>query len=208
MKNRIGLGKGNCKREPLTLAKLAEERKHTYWKFSQSEKGRSVEDHYIEYIEGKVTTAQDNGKLLSFVNELNIVKCYMYGDLLTKFVFDTANEKFKDIGECQVKYLGGLGEYESEKLLTEKTYSLGEVETIKIIISFCNSQRDFIYLFHNRAAGNFEDCLRKNGFKENTELMKYLKEIYDKNYLLNFAECKECLLEVFKDKKGVHNGEI
>lgn len=132
----------------------------------------------------------------------------MYGDFLTKFVFDTANEKFKEIGDCQVKYLNGLGEYESEKLLTEKRYSVGEIETIKMIIDFCNSKRDLTSLFYNRCAGNFEDCLRRNGFKENAELMKYLREIYNKNYLLNFAECEECLLEVFKDKKGVYNGEI
>lgn len=197
MKNKIELGIGDCKREPLTLTKLAEEGKHTYWKFSQSEKGRSIEDHYTEYIEGEVITAQGNDKLLFFVNELNIAKCYMYGDLLTKFVFDTANEKFKEIGDCQVKHLGGLGEYESEKLLTEKNYSLGEMETIKITIGFCNSKRDLICLFYNRYAGNFEACLRKNGFEENAELMKYLKEIYNKNQLLSFAECKECLLGVF-----------
>lgn len=73
MKNKIGLKRRNCKGKPLTLAKLAEEGQHTYWKFSQSEKGRSVEDCYIEYIAGEVTTAQDSDKLLSFVNELNIV---------------------------------------------------------------------------------------------------------------------------------------
>lgn len=198
MKNRIGLGRWNCKGEPLILAKLAEDGKHTYWKFSQSEKGRSVEDYYIEYIEGEVTTAQDSDKLLSFVNELNIAKCYMYGNLLTKFVFDNAHEKFKEIEDCHVNYIGGLGEYESKKLLTEKNYSLGDIETIKKIIGFCNSRSDFICLFHNRYAGNFEACLRKNGFKENAELMRYLNEIYDKNRLLIFAECKECLLEVFK----------
>lgn len=206
--NRIGLGKGNCKREPLTLAKLAEEGKHTYWKFSQSENGKSVEDHYIEYIEGEVTIAQKSDKLLSFVNELNIAKCYMYGDLLTKFVFDNTNEKFREIEDCHVNYIGGLGEYESEKLLTEKRYSVGEIETIKMIIGFCNSKRDLTCLFYNRCAGNLEDCLSRNGFKENAELMKYLEEIYYKNRLLNFAECKECLLEVFRDKKGVYHEKV
>lgn len=208
MKKRIGLGIWSCKRESLTLGKLAEERQHTYWKFSQSKKGRSVEKHYIEYVEGEITIAKDRDKMLSFVNESNIVKCYMYGDVLTKFVFDKANEKFKEIEDCKVRYLGGLGEYESEKLLTEKNYSVGDIETIKMIIGFCNSKRDFICLFYNRCAGNFEDCLSKNGFEENAELMKYLKEIYKKNQLLDFAECKECLLEVFRDKKGVYNEKI
>ncbi len=92
MRNKSGLGRWNDKREILTLGKLAEEGQHTYWKFSQSEKGISIEEHYIEYAEGKVTMAKDGEKLLSFINELNIVKCYMYGDVLTKFVFDSANE--------------------------------------------------------------------------------------------------------------------
>lgn len=198
-KNSNGLRKLSCKREILTLSKLAEEGKHTYWKFSQSEKARSVEMHFIEYEEEKITIAKDRDKLLSFVNELNIVNCYMYGDLLTKFVFDNTNEKFKEIGECQVRYVGGLGEYESKKLLTEKNYSLGEIGTIKKIIEFCNSKRDFISLFYNKYVGNFEVCLRNNNFEETADLMKYLKEIYNKNELLSFAECKECLLEVIND---------
>lgn len=192
-KNSNDLRKLSCKRDILTLNKLAEEGKNTYWKFSQSEKGRSVEAHYIEYEEGKIIIAKD--KLLSFVNELNIVRCYMYGDLLTKFVFDNTNEKFKEIGKCQVRHLGGLGEYESKKLLTEKNYSLGEIETIKKIVGFCNSKRDFICLFHNRYVGNFETCLRNNNFEETADLMKYLNEIYNKNKLPNFLECKDYLLE-------------
>lgn len=198
-KNSNGLGKWSCKRKNLTLSKLAEEGKHTYWKFSQSEKDRSVEAHYIEYEEGKIIIVKDRDKLLSFVSELNIVRCYMYGDLLTKFVFDNTNEKFKEIGDCQVRYLEGLGEYESKKLLTEKTYSLGDVETIKKIVEFCNSKRDFIFLFHNRYVGNFETCLRNNNFEETADLMKYLNEIYNKNKILNFSECKDYLLERIND---------
>ncbi len=93
MKDRSRIGRWNCKREILTLGKLAEEEKHTYWKFSQSEKGRSIEAPYIEYIEGEIAIARDKDKLLSFVNEQNIVECYMYGDILT----DNTNKKFKEI---------------------------------------------------------------------------------------------------------------
>lgn len=77
-----------------------------------------------EQSEGEKTITKGKDKLLSFVNELNIVKCYMYGDLLTKFSFDNANNKFKEIRNIQVKYIGGLGEYESKKLLTEKNIHL------------------------------------------------------------------------------------
>lgn len=194
-KDSNGLRKRSCK----TLSKLAEEGKHTYWKFSQSEKGRSVEAHYIEYEEGKITIAKDRNKLLSFVNELNIVRCYMYGDLLTKFVFDNTNEKFKEIGKCQVRSLGGLGEYESKKLLTEKTYSLGEIGTIKKLIQFCNTKGDLNYIFYGVFGWNLEAYLRKHEFEETVELMKYLKEIYIKNDALIFSECKGYLLDTIND---------
>lgn len=186
----------NYKKETLSLGRLAKEGKHTYWKFSQSEKGRSIETPYIEYVEGEITVAKNRDKLLSFVNELNIVKCYMYGDCLTKFVFDNANIKFKEISNSQVKYIGGLGEYESNKLLTEKKYSLGEIGTIKKVIEFCNSKTDLNYIFHGVYKGNLELYLRKNGFGETAELMKYLKENYDKQQLISFSECKNHLLEL------------
>ncbi len=186
----------NYKEEILTLGKLAEEGKHTYWKFSQSEKGRSIEAPFIEYMEGEITVAKDRDKLLSFVNELNIVKCYMYGDCLTKFVFDNANAKFKEINNSRVKYLGGLGEYESKKLLTEKKYSLGEIGTIKKVIEFCNTKTDLNYIFHGVYKGNLEFYLRKYEFGEMAELMKYLKENYDKQQLISFSECKDHLLEL------------
>ncbi len=125
----------------LTLGELADAGEHTYWKFSQSQKGRSIESVYAKYVPGKITIAEDNDKLLSFVNESNIVKCYMYGDLLTKFVFDTSNQEFDMIKNSKVRYLGGaLDEYESERLLVEKCYSLEKVETIRKIFKLCNSQ--------------------------------------------------------------------
>ena len=189
----------NYKKGILTLGKLAGEGKHTYWKFSQSEKGRSIEAPYIEYIEGEVTVAKNKDKLLSFVNELNIVKCYMYGDFLTKFVFDNENIKFKEINSSQVKYLGVLGEYECDKLLTEKKYSLGEIETIKKIIEFCNSKGDLNYIFYGIFKRNLEFYLRKNEFWETAELMKYLKENYDNQKLISFSECKNHLLELIND---------
>ena len=186
----------NYKEEILTLGKLTKKGEHTYWKFSQSEKGRSIEAPYIEYIEGEITVAKNRDKLLSFVNELNIVRCYMYGDLLTKFVFDNANLKFKEINKSQVKYIGGLGEYECNKLLTEKKYSLGEIETIKKVIEFCNSKGDLNYVFNGIFKCNLEFYLRKNKFWETAELMKYLKENYDKQKLISFSECKNRLLEL------------
>ncbi len=53
-----------------------------------------------------------------------------------------------------------------------------------------------IYLFYGVYGGNLEAYLRKNGFVETAELMKYLNGIYQKNKLLDFSECKDYLLEI------------
>ena len=101
-----------------------EKRELLFCEWGNRDKSCHIETPFIEYIEGEITVARNKDKLLSFVNELNIVKCYMYGDFLTKFVFDNANIKFKEISNSQVKYLGGLGEYGCNKFLTEKNIHL------------------------------------------------------------------------------------
>ena len=106
------------------------------------------------------------------------------------------NAKFKEINNSWVKYLGGLGEYECNKLLTEKKFSLGEIDTIKKVIEFCNSKEDFNYIFNGIFKRNLEFYLRKNEFWETAELMKFLKENYDKQQLISFSECKNHLLEL------------
>lgn len=74
------------------------------------------------------------------------------------------NAKFKEINNSWVKYLGGLGEYECNKLLTEKKFSLGEIDTIKKVIEFCNSKEDFNYIFNGIFKRNLEFYLRKTNF--------------------------------------------
>lgn len=80
-----------------------------------------------------------------------------------------------------------------------KNGPLRDIETIKKIVGFCNSKKDFICLFHNRYLGNFETCLRNNNFEETADLMKYLNEIYNKSKIPSFSECKDYLLERIND---------
>ena len=159
----------------LTLGKLADAGEHTYWKFGQSQKGRSIESVFAKYEPGKITIAEDKDKLLSFVSESNIAKCYCYGDLLIKFVFDGSNKDFKMIKNSQVRYIGGgLGEYESEKLLTEECYSLEKVETIRKIFELCNSENDFLIIFYGILNKNLEYYLRKYEFMNTADLLSIL----------------------------------
>lgn len=194
-------------KQSLTLEDLANNREHTYWKFSQSQKGRSIEKRYAEYIPNKITIAEDKDKWLSFVNEANIAKCYMYGDTLTKFVFDVLNQDFKTIKKSQVKYIGGLGEYECKYLLAEECYSLEKTETIRKIFELCNSQRDFICIFNGIPNNRSLDNSRKNmgyylceyGFKETAELFEKLSKSYSP--FLDFAKSKAYMLKLIDETK-------
>ena len=166
-----------------TLLQLANDG-HTYWKFSQSQRGRSAEPVFIEYVPNTITTAEDSEKKLSFVNEKNILKCYMYGDVLTKFCFDISDEKFQTICNEKYHYIGGgLGEYESSKLLTENNYSLQKVETISVLFKLAKVPSDVIPFFRHFHGPNMEERLRKFGYYEAADFMKYLEKTYEADTL-------------------------
>ncbi|BCJ97580.1 hypothetical protein [Anaerocolumna chitinilytica] len=159
-----------------TLGELAKN-EHTYWKFSQSQSGRSAEPVYIQYIAGEVTIAEDDEKFLSFVNEDNIAKCYMYGDVLTKFCFDMQNENFVKICDEKYHYIGGgLGEYESQKLLVEANYSLKEMDTIVMLIKMVKQPSTFISFYKSFYGPNLEQRLRKYEYNETADFMSYIRE--------------------------------
>lgn len=158
---------------------------HSYWRFSQSEERRSVEGYYAEYKPGVITYAADKDKFLSFVNDITIASCFMYGDMLTKLVFDVNNEEFKKIQSCKVKVIGGmLGEYESKKLLPEINYPLSDLTTIRLIFSMVQNNRQLCTIFYNRF-GDLECRLRKFGFTESAEMVHYLKEEFEKDIHLS-----------------------
>lgn len=194
-------GKNNPRRtisEGLTLENLAESGK-TFWKFSQSQKGRSIESVYEVYEDGKITIAHDEEKLLSFVEEKNISKCVMYGDVLTKICMDRNDPNFQSICKNEVRFLGGaLGEYECKKLLVEKTYSLEHKEGIRVLFSITPPDQ-VCFLLKGRVNDpnmwELESKFIKWGFGESEKLMKEINERYNPEYPI------EKILKIIDDYK-------
>ena len=77
----------------------------TFWRFSQSEPGRSVEPYFEQYIPGVISTAKNSEKKLSFVDEEHIGKCIVYGDMLTRLNFDLNDRNFQAIENVKLKGL-------------------------------------------------------------------------------------------------------
>ena len=165
---------------------------HTFWRFSQSERGRSVENVFAEYIPGEVTYAKDKDKALSFADDQHIARCFMYGDTLTKLCFDPGNEKFKEMENIAVHYTGNiLGEYETTQLLVEKNYSLSDVDTIKLLFSMVADTSQMITLF--KADEDLAARLRRFGYDESAALVEYLKSKFDENIHITPQEMMEHL---------------
>lgn len=173
-------------RESTHLLKDLSNNGHSYWKFSQSTPGTSVEyPIYSEYKEGEYTTAQDPDKRLSFVSDTTIAKCFMYGDQLTKFSFDTNNPKFLEISNQPYKYLGGgLGEHEAPILLVEKNYSLKEKSTIRLLASMIPDYEliwSIGWLHPNSCLFSFEARLSEYGFTESVALIRLIRQKFSQN---------------------------
>lgn len=172
---------------------------HTYWKFCQSEKGRSEECHFAEYEVGKITIAKDIDKQLSFVEDNNVAMCYMYGDILVKLSFDGSNPLFNEIKDCPVRYIGcGLGEYETEKLLPEKLYPLNRVESIRKIFELTTQKRDLFAIFCGNTH-NLSYYLNSYGFFETYRLLECLTQEFEKIVWLEFEVIKETLLKMIDE---------
>lgn len=106
---------------------------------------------------GEITAAKDQTKKLSFVAEENIAYCWMYGDQLTKLCFDKNDPGFQSISDTTYENLGtALGEMESEKLMVEDNFSMGNIETIKMIMrmSSASSLKTFLWIRNMVCAKN------------------------------------------------------
>lgn len=173
----------------LTLQDLSKSGK-TYWRFSQSEKGKSQEHCFAKYLPGHITVAEEGGKL-SFASEETIANCFMYGDKLTKLNFDIDNEMFRKIKDCEVDYIGNsLGEYRSERLLVEKEYSLKDLNTIKLLFSMIKDNRQLVTIFcYSNGEGNgFVDILKKLEFDESALMVSFLRKHFEKNIHISKEE--------------------
>lgn len=163
-----------------TLGDLANS-EHLFFRFSQSQPGRSIEKLYAEYIPGKITEAKDDEKLLSFVTEKTIAICFMYGDILTSLKFDLNDEEFKKIADTPFKQIGNLlGEYESKYLLVDNNYSLEDVNTIGKLFDYVTDTNQLTTIFYF-PLGSLDERLHNLKFYESEKLVKYLKDEFNKN---------------------------
>ena len=162
----------------------SDQKEKSYWRFAQSEKGKSYEDFYIEFKEGKITSDK-NG--LSFVSNKNIAKCYMYGDLLIKLNFDIKDKKFKKIAKSNyIQTRSAMEEYVTTNLLTEKIYSLEKLETIRLLFDKASNPTQIQGLIEGQylCYGNFESRLREFGFHESANLIRSIRKKY-------YSHCNE-----------------
>jgi hypothetical protein len=191
--------------EKETLEKLAKSNK-SFWKVSQSRKGRSIEKFYTSYIEGEIVEAKTQDKLLSFVEEENLAMCFMYGDTLTKFDFSLENPKFIEIKDTEYHYIGGgLGEYEAAKLLVDKNYSLKDIDTIVFLIKIAKSNDLRILLNPKyRILGRaFLTQLQSYGYIKSLKFICWLHTKYDCDSIDGLNKMKDnirSLAENFKKK--------
>ena len=155
----------------------------TYWRFSQSVKGRSQETPFAEYKPGSITVAE-YGQKLSFASDKTIAVCFMFGDLLTELNFDQNDLNFQKIMHCEVHETGNtLGELQCEKLLTKANYSLKDLSTIRLLFSMVNDDKQLatIFAYTNSDGERFADFLRNFGFEESASLIDYLKMEFERN---------------------------
>lgn len=179
------------------LRDLADDER-TYWKFTQSKPGLSYESNvFALYEEGKLTHSLDKDKLLSFVSDQTIYRCYMYGDQLTKLCFDKNNPLFQEIQKLPyINKGGGLGEYETSCLLVEKIYSLREKETIRLLFSTIPSR---IGNINTNWLVKFEKNLRKFGFDESAELINQIADICIESHERITKEDVLTFIDMYKD---------
>lgn len=172
---------------------------HTYWKFSQTVPGHSEEKNiFIEYKENEITEALYSDKGLSFTDNEYITKCFMYGDQLTKLCFSKNNPQFNKIKNNSYKYIGGgLNEYETTQLVTEKNYSLQNKATIRLLVELIPDNWNFYCTgwFHNNI---FEKRLTEFGFEDSAELLRLINEELNRNLNLKKEDALR-IIDNYKD---------
>jgi len=181
-----------------TLGDLAKS-EHMFFRFSQSQPGRSIEKAYAEYIPGKITEAKSEDKFLSFVTEESIAMCFMYGDILTSLRFDLNDQEFKKIANTPYKYIGNpLGEYESKYLLVDSNYSLEDVNTIAKLFDFVTTTKQLITIF-TFPFGSLDERLHDFQYYESEKLVKYLKNEFEDNNSISPEEIRELIKQYIND---------
>lgn len=107
----------------------------------------------------------------------------MYGDMITRLNFNLDDEAFKKIANTPIKYIGNaFGEYESKYLLVEQNYSLRDITTIEMLFELVQNSSQLNSLFYFNY-GSLDQRLHEFGYKESEQLVKYLKEEFNKTFI-------------------------
>ena len=185
--------------DKVTLKDLAKTG-HTFWRFSQSEPGRSVEPHFEQYVPGVISTAKDSVKKLSFVDEEHIGVCIPYGDMLTKLNFDLNDKSFQEIENCEVKRIGNFfEEYECEKLLPKENYSLEELSTLKMLIQMTKCHEYFVRMcIASTSKGELWQVLKSYGFAHSSNVMKQIRSAVERKPHFTQGEAIEIIDKYIK----------
>jgi len=117
--------------------------KTTYWKFSQSHSGVAGEAGvYANYIPGIIVESGDKDCGLSFVRDDDLYKCWMYGDQITKVVFDLGDKQFAEIADFPAYETGNtFGEIKTDYLIPQMNYLLSSPETVVRILKLSGKNR-------------------------------------------------------------------
>jgi hypothetical protein len=91
-----------------------------------------------------------------------------------------------------------LGEYESKYLLVEQNYSLGDITTIEMLFELVQNSSQLISLFYF-TYGSLDQRLHEFGYRESEQLVKYLKEEFNKNIHITPDDMRGKLREYIKN---------
>lgn len=104
----------------------------SFWKFTQSSSGLSIEELHEPYELYKIYSSKDEDEWFSFVREEDIGRCVGYGDRITELSFDCTDERINAIrNNLVINKNNVLGEYVTKQLLVKQHYSLEDPKTIK-----------------------------------------------------------------------------
>ena len=187
------------KQDKVTLKDLAKTGL-AFWRFSQSEPGRSAEPYFEHYVPGVISIAKDSEKKLSFVDEEHLSVCIVYGDMLTRLNFDLNDKNFQTIENCEVKRVGNrLNEFECEKLLPAENFSLEELSTLKMILQTIKSQADFVGMCaHDTDKGKLWKVLKSYGFTHSSNVMKQIRSELNRQPNFTYEEALELIDKYIK----------
>ena len=91
-----------------------------------------------------------------------------------------------------------MGEYESKYLLVEQNYSLRDITTIEMLFELVQNSSQLNSLFYF-TYGSLDQRLHEFGYKESEQLVKYLKEEFNKNIHITPDDMRSKLREYIKN---------